>query len=95
MGGLSFLKRTGREPCELTARADAALARLLAGMVIDEVEPMARRQGGPAREKAIAIVAVEFLAKTASSNPSVANVGFRLLCCDDSFNFYWFLPLLT
>lgn len=74
VGGLSFLKRTGREPCGLTDRADAALARLLAGMVIDEVEPMARKQGGPAREKAIVIVADEFLAKTASSNPSVANV---------------------
>ena len=74
VGGVSFLKRTGRVPCGLTGRADAALARLLAGMVIDEVEPMARKQGGPAREKAIGIVADEFLAKTASSNPSVANV---------------------
>ncbi|KAJ3361608.1 hypothetical protein HDU91_003844 [Kappamyces sp. JEL0680] len=68
VGGLSFLNKTEREPGELTGRADAALARLLAGIVIDEVEPMARKQGGAVREKAIGIVADEFLARTVSKS---------------------------
>jgi hypothetical protein len=73
VGGLSFLNKTNREPTELTARADASLARILAGLVIDEVEPMARQQGGAVRDKAVGIVADEFLARAVS--PRVAKVG--------------------
>jgi hypothetical protein len=72
VGGLTFLNKTNRQPTELTARADATLARLLAGLVIDEVEPMARQQGGAVREKAVGIVADEFLARAVS--PRVAKV---------------------
>lgn len=78
VGGLSYLNRSGRDADEYTARADGALARLLAGLVIDEVEPTARKQGGNAiREKAIGIVADEFLARTVS--PLVANVFLVLM----------------
>lgn len=76
VGGLSYLNRTGRKPSELTARGDALLARLLAGLVIDEVEPMARVQGAAVREKAVGIVADEFLARTGS--PRVANVRLKI-----------------
>jgi hypothetical protein len=72
VGGRSYLERIGQTPSELTSRADLALARLLAGIVIDEVEPMARSQGGAVRQKAVAIVADEFLARTAT--PKVAKV---------------------
>jgi hypothetical protein len=72
VGGLSYLTRSGQNPSELTARGDALLARILAGLVIDEVEPMARFQGMAVRQKAIGIVADEFLARTGS--PRVANV---------------------
>lgn len=75
IGGLSYLNKTGREPNDYTARADGALARVLAGLVIDEVEPMARKQGGAVRGKAIGIVADEFLARTVS--PRVANVSIN------------------
>lgn len=72
VGGQSFLKKANRMSNELTGRADAALARLLAGLVIDEVEPMARQQGGAVRQKAVAIVADEFLSRAVS--PKVAIV---------------------
>jgi hypothetical protein len=72
VGGVSYLSKSNRTPNELTAKLDSLLARLLAGIVIDEVEPMARVQGGAVREKAIGIVADEFLARAAS--PRVAKV---------------------
>ncbi|KAJ3000033.1 hypothetical protein HDV02_000985 [Globomyces sp. JEL0801] len=71
VGGLAYLNKINQEPTALTARADAFLARLLAGLVIDAVEPMARQQGGAVRDKAVGIVADEFLARAAS--PRVAN----------------------
>jgi hypothetical protein len=77
VGGLSFLNKTNREPTDLTARADSTLARILAGLVIDEVEPMARQQGGAVREKAVCIVADEFLARAVS--PRVAKVTVILI----------------
>jgi hypothetical protein len=45
---------------------------VLAGIVIDAVEPMAKEQGGAVREKAVNIVADEFLARAAA--PRISNV---------------------
>lgn len=73
VGALRSLQKRGLVPTELTARADQALARCLAGMVIDAVEPLAMEHGGAVREKAIGIVADEFLARAAS--PRIANVS--------------------
>ncbi|KAJ3276603.1 Centrin-1 [Terramyces sp. JEL0728] len=66
VGGLAYLSKINKEPSELTTKVDSILARLLAGIIIDAVEPMAREQGGAVREKAVGIVADEFLARAAS-----------------------------
>ncbi|KAJ3324099.1 hypothetical protein HDV06_000640 [Boothiomyces sp. JEL0866] len=71
VGGLAYLSKINKEPSELTTKVDSILARLLAGIIIDAVEPMAREQGGAVREKAVGIVADEFLARAAS--PRVAS----------------------
>ncbi|KAJ3264791.1 hypothetical protein HK104_006401 [Borealophlyctis nickersoniae] len=60
----------------MTSRVDAALARAVAGLVVDALEPvMAPQHDGPIREKAVAIVADEFLARAAA--PSVADPAKR------------------
>ncbi|KAI8912617.1 hypothetical protein EDD86DRAFT_201869 [Gorgonomyces haynaldii] len=77
VGALKFLEKAGHSPSERTTRADAVLARALAGIVIDAVEPMAREQGGAVREKAVNIVADEFLARAAT--PKISNQAKRRL----------------
>lgn len=77
VGSLAFLRRYGIQPSERTARADGILARLLAGIVIDAVEPMAREQGGAVRNKAVNIVADEFLARAAA--PRISSVCIYLI----------------
>jgi hypothetical protein len=54
-----------------------SLARVLAGIVIDAVEPMANAQGGAVRNKAVNIVADEFLARAAA--PRTAGVIYIYL----------------
>lgn len=75
-GAIAFLQKQGLSPTELTNRADRLLAYVLAGIVIDSVEPKAREHGqdGAVRQKAIQIVADEFLARAAA--PRLANVFF-------------------
>ncbi|KNC99741.1 uncharacterized protein SPPG_05121 [Spizellomyces punctatus DAOM BR117] len=64
LGGARYLEEIGRAPSDRTNALDAALARALAGLVVDAVEPeMAMEWDGPVREKAVAIVTDEFLAK--------------------------------
>ncbi|TPX65050.1 hypothetical protein SpCBS45565_g05447 [Spizellomyces sp. 'palustris'] len=64
LGGARYLEEIGRAPSDRTNALDAALARALAGLVVDAVEPeMAMEWDGPVREKAVAIVTDEFLVK--------------------------------
>ncbi|KAI8925748.1 hypothetical protein BC831DRAFT_459584 [Entophlyctis helioformis] len=75
VGALKFLEKRGLVPNERTAKADAALARALAGIVIDAVEPLAAEQGGAVRQKAVGIVADEFLSRAAA--PRIAGPAKR------------------
>ena len=63
VGSSRLLEKRGLTPTERTSRIDAAVARALAGMLIDSVEPLAAQQAGAVRSKAVGIVADEFLAK--------------------------------
>ncbi|RKO90139.1 hypothetical protein BDK51DRAFT_27306 [Blyttiomyces helicus] len=76
IGGARHLEQIGVHPSPATSAVDAALARALAGIVVDAVEPvMAAEHDGPVREKAVGIVADEFLARAAS--PTVAGPAAR------------------
>ncbi|RKP04339.1 hypothetical protein CXG81DRAFT_16307 [Caulochytrium protostelioides] len=71
-GAERFLARCGWEPDRHTAKIDAVLARVLSGLVVEAVEPGA---GGAVREKAIGILADEFLAR--ARNPRVVQGAKR------------------
>ncbi|KAI9095547.1 hypothetical protein DFS34DRAFT_651345 [Phlyctochytrium arcticum] len=66
VGGARYLQEINVAASRSTTALDAALARALAGLVVDAVEPeMAFAWDGPVREKAVSIVTDEFLAKAA------------------------------
>jgi len=68
-GALRYLERNGLSQTACTARVDAAVARALAGTIVNTVEPNAIR--GPVRDKAVSIVADEFLARASSPKLSL------------------------
>lgn len=73
LAGARFLQEHGLSPSDRTHALDAALARALAGVVVDAVEPeVTLYVQGPVREKAVMIVADEFLSKAAHDRVAVA-----------------------